>query len=672
MYRSLYFKIILILIIFVTTVMSLVGAILLNGVSSYFADDFTTQMDAAFDVNSELYTYLLSSLENAESAGALEMTLNAYSGVLGLDDYRSAAVLDENGTILAASDASQMFARGETVYLTENILSVMNGGSGREQRSGAECFDYCVRIPPQTAASQDEQNSSDTNRSVLVYIRDTKGEIQNLNWMLFTIILQALLLGMVFAIVLSFFLAKTITSPIQSLTRGAQKLAAGEFEQDIDADHNLNLHAQDEIGTLTDTFNHMRLVLKNTLDQVSGEQKKLETVFFYLKDAVIAFRDDGSVMHLNTTARDLFDKTVLFAEAEAAELPLEKTMTLHALLKLCGVDDTPAFRETLQHDLSRDDGEGHVIHEVALKERIFDVSLGNFRYIENNGEHAGIITVIHDVTGRYELDRSRREFVANVSHELRTPLTSIKGAAETVLRYPDMTPDMRESFLSMAVEEADRMTRIVGDLLVLSRLDNQRTKWEISTFRLDSMLKHLCDVINTDLEEHHHTLYQKFDPDLPEMTADKDRIEQVFLNILSNAVKYTPNGGKIMVRAVSNASYAAVSIRDNGIGVPREDQPHLFERFYRVEKSRTTGAGGTGLGLAISKELVEAHGGSIRLTSEVGRGTEVTVILPLKSPLADAVLQETDSADAASDSAASSERDGNKNTLGGESGGKTS
>ncbi len=617
MYRSLYFKIILILIIFVTTVMTLVGAILLNGVSNYFADDFCAQMEACLSRDTELYRYLASSLENDEGAEALEITLNAYSGLLGLDDYRSAAILDGDGVILAAADTSRMFSVGETVYLTENILSVLRGGVGDAQRSGADCFDFCVRI------------AGGEGKTALVYVRDTKEEMQNLNWMLFTMILQALLLGMLFAIILSFFLAKTITSPIQSLTRGAQQLAAGEFEHEIDADNVIDEHARDEIGTLTDTFNHMKTVLKSTLDQVSGEQKKLETVFFYLKDAVIAFRDDDSVMHLNTTARDLFGD---LAGSDGAGL--EETLSLHTLLTLCGVDDTPEFRETLARDLAETE-EGHIIHEVALHERVFDVSLGNFRYVENNAGHAGIITVIHDVTGRYELDRSRREFVANVSHELRTPLTSIKGAAETVLRYPDMTPEMRESFLTMAVEEADRMTRIVGDLLVLSRLDNQRTKWEITTFRLDAMLSRLCDVIHTDLEVHRHTLYKKFDDALPEITADRDRLEQVILNILTNAIKYTPDGGKISLRAAANATHVAIGVRDNGIGVPKEDQPHLFERFYRVEKSRTTGTGGTGLGLAIAKELVEAHGGSIKLQSELGVGTEITVLLPIRSPLAD-------------------------------------
>ena len=312
--------------------------------------------------------------------------------------FDEGAILDESGCVLAAADPSSMFVVGDTVYLTPNILSVMNGGSGAQQRAGAECFDFCIRI-----ASGEE--------AYLIYVRDSKEEMQSLNWMLFSIILQALLFGGVFAIVLSFFLAKTITSPIQSLTRGAQQIAAGEFEQEID------VHSRDEIGTLTDTFNHMKSVLKNTIDQVSGEQKKLETVFFYLKDAVAAFRDDGTLMHQNTTAKDLF-AMIEGRSRDTGEETEDTSLTLAWVLKLCGIEDNPVFRAALERN-DEPGEEGYVIREIALCERVFDVSLGNFRYMEDNENHTGIIAVIHDVTGRYELDRSRREFVANVSHELR-------------------------------------------------------------------------------------------------------------------------------------------------------------------------------------------------------------------------------------------------------------
>ncbi|MCQ2431246.1 MAG: cell wall metabolism sensor histidine kinase WalK [Clostridia bacterium] len=607
MYRSLYFKIILILIVFVTTVMALVGTILLSGVTGYFSDDFKNQMDACFADDTEMMRYLTSNMANGEGAEALNITLNAYSGSLGLDDYRAYAVLSPDGEILAAAAQNTMFAKGGYVTLTPNILAVMNGRSGTGQQYGADYFDYCIRL-------------SGDGDSLLIYVRDSKQELANLSWMLFTIILQALLFGMLFAIILSFFLAKTITAPIQSLTRGAQQMAAGEFENEID------VHSEDEIGTLTDTFNHMKVVLKNTLDQVSGERKKLETVFYYLKDAVIAFREDGSVMHLNTTARDLF------AAREPDAEGVEKNLTFSGMLAICGIEDTPKFREDMEDDL-KNSPDGCVIRELTIGERVFDLSLGNYNYVEENEMQSGIIAVVHDVTGRYELDRSRREFVANVSHELRTPLTSIKGAAETVLRYPDMPEEMRENFLEMAVEESDRMTRIVGDLLVLSRLDNNRTKWEISTFSVDGVLQHLCEVIGSDASAHGHTVTLRVEDNMPEIMADKDRIEQVLLNILSNSVKYTPDGGHILVRAMALDGFVGISIRDNGMGIPEEDLPHLFERFYRVEKSRTTGAGGTGLGLAIAKELVDAHGGMIHVESKLGEGTEITVLLPVECRL---------------------------------------
>ncbi len=637
MYRSLYFKIILILIIFVTTVMAVVGTVLIGGVSGYFTDDFSNQMDACFAKDSELWEYLSAGMESGEGAEAIFITLNAYFGRLGLDDYRECAVLSEDGKVLAASAQSDMFVQGETVTLTPNILSVMNGKDGRAQKSGASYLDYCVRL-------------SGGEESLLIYVRDSKEEVTNLGWVLFSIILQALLFGAIFAVILSFFLAKTITAPIQSLTRGAKQLAAGEFTQTLD------VHSHDEIGTLTDTFNHMKTVLKSTLDQVSGEREKLETVFVYLKDPVIAFGERGDVMHVNTTARDLFaearkytmhatalqDVTQLKCVEETgahdtdtddentAKLPYsaEEELTLSAMLSLCGIDDTPELREILAKGLKENTG-GYEIHEIALCGRMFDLSLGHYTYVEENHQHVGVLAVLHDVTGRYELDRSRREFVANVSHELRTPLTSIKGAAETVLRYPDMPDDMRESFLSMAVEESDRMTRIVGDLLVLSRLDNHRTKWEVVTFSIGDVLSHLCSVVDSDVQAHRHTLICRPEKDLPNITADKGRIEQVLLNILTNAVKYTPDGGEILVRAMAVDDFVGIAIRDNGIGIPADDVPHLFERFYRVEKSRTTGAGGTGLGLAIAKELIDAHGGSIHVESTVGVGTEITVMLPI-------------------------------------------
>jgi len=188
------------------------------------------------------------------------------------------------------------------------------------------------------------------------------------------------------------------------------------------------------------------------------------------------------------------------------------------------------------------------------------------------------------------------------------------------------------------MSESERMMRIVSDLLVLSRLDNKRTSWNVETFDLAESVRRLCEVMRTDVDAHGHTMTFDAEEALPQITADRQRIEQVIINIISNAVKYTPDGGKIDVSVTKlsrdeKEDKLLVRIADNGVGIPEEDISHLFERFYRVEKSRTSDAGGTGLGLAIAKELIDAHGGDIRVESEVDKGTVMVIELPVACKL---------------------------------------
>ncbi|MBQ3590689.1 MAG: hypothetical protein II979_02005, partial [Clostridia bacterium] len=311
-----------------------------------------------------------------------------------------------------------------------------------------------------------------------------------------------------------------------------------------------------------------------------------------------------------------------------------------AVLDICLEEmDIPLQRENGRLRLTSPDAaversqDGFVFRDRIFAGRVFDVSFGVIRYAEGRKKVPGCILIAHDVTGRYELDESRREFVANVSHELRTPLTSIKGATETVLSDPEMEEEMREYFLDMILSESDRMTRIVSDLLVLSRLDNKRTKWQVEVFDMPSSVRRLCEVMRTDLEAHGHTISCTMEEDLPMVTGDRQRLEQVVINIISNAIKYTPAGGPIDVALFREDNRLVTTVTDNGVGIPEEDIAHIFERFYRVEKSRTSDAGGTGLGLAIAKELVEAHGGQISIHSKLNEGTQVRIDLPFVGKL---------------------------------------
>ena len=188
--------------------------------------------------------------------------------------------------------------------------------------------------------------------------------------------------------------------------------------------------------------------------------------------------------------------------------------------------------------------------------------------------------------------------------------------------------ELKYTLLEMAIEECDRTTRIVGDLLVLSRLDNKRTSWKIETFELVRFVEHIYDVLSADAKAKNHEFTKVVYKDVPEITADREKLQQVIINIVSNAMKYTPDGGKIDIFAKGEKDFAVIRVTDNGWGIPEEDLPRIFERFYRVEKSRTSDAGGTGLGLAIAKEILDAHGGDISIESAVGKGTSVTVKIP--------------------------------------------
>ncbi|MDD4774645.1 MAG: ATP-binding protein [Eubacteriales bacterium] len=568
--------------------MAVVGTVLINSVFNFYTDEFVNQMDTYF--NGDLRRDLLNSMTALDFAAEQKSILKAYGAFLGIDVYRNYYILDMNGDFIDGSSEEL----GTKLVKTSNMLSAMSGTDGKTQLLGSEYSDYAVYL-----------NNGD--KECIIYIKDSQEEMQQLSWQLFSIILQAVFFGLIIAVILSFFLAKAITAPIQNLTQGAQLIAAGEFDKDIE------VHSKDEIGTLTETFNHMGHVLKHTLEEISGERQKLETVFSYLKDAVIAFSDTGKVININKCARELFGSEY------------NDDFTIDNMFSLLSVEYARSYVNSLNTESS------YVIRDVEYNNKVLDINLGILRYVDKNATHTGCIVVMHDITSRFELDKAQREFVANVSHELRTPLTSIRGATESILLNPEMSPEFRDKFLNMTVDECERMLSIINDLLTLSRFDNNKTQWQVSQFNIKDSLIHICEIMRSEAVAHGNTINLDIRDDIDDMTGDKERIERVIINIISNAIKYTHKNGIIDIRAISDGNDIKIYVRDNGVGIPESDINRLFERFYRVEKSRTSDTGGTGLGLAIAKEIVEAHGGTISIKSRVNKGTIVTIVLPLKS-----------------------------------------
>lgn len=593
MYRGLYFKIILILVIFILIVMSVVGAVLVSSVLGYYNDQFSTCMAQNLEGDSQLRQYLEAAMEDADASEYVpkqKSILASYSSRLGIDDYRNYYILGESGEFLDGSDAGG----GEALAETPNLIAAMNGKTGDASTSGGDYADFALPL------------ERDGERCI-IYIRDTQEELREVNWMLFTIILQALFIGLLIALVLSFFLARAISMPLSRLTEGVQRVAKGDFRDKI------SVHSNDEIGVLTENFNQMSQMLEENLDEINGEREKLETVLSCLKDAVITFGHDGKPLQINKAA------TALFADAPREKLSLDYIFSL-------------LNYENGSIDVDLDDGTD--VPAVRYRGRVYELYFGNIRYRDASSMREGVILVIHDVTQSYELDRSRREFVANASHELRTPLTTIKMVIEALASDMTVTEnEMNKSFLDMAETESTRMEMLIKNLLTLSQLDSKTMNFNVREFNLTESLSYLAKSLAVNASAHGHklTFDGEFDPVV--IRGDKIRIEQIIINITSNAIKYTPDGGRISLQLHDTGDVAEVTVTDNGVGIPAEDIPHLFERFYRVEKARSSDKGGTGLGLAIAKEFAAAHGGDIRVNSIVGKGTSFIITLPKKGKL---------------------------------------
>ena len=584
MFRNLHMKLVLILILLIVSVMAVVGTFLINSVGNFYLEDFQEQVYNVFTTDT------LSTIEEASrEENALEqigMILDTYSSQLGIDVYsRNYYILDRDGNFLTGSN----MVSGSELSRTANIVAAMAGKVGNSASSQNDYMDYAIPIGDEP--------------SYIIYVLDDKEEIRDLSWRFFTIVLQAMTFGLLAAIMLSFLLSKTITTPIENITKRAQNVAAGDFSD------RLAIQSSDEIGELTRTFNDMADRLHHTLDEVQGERDKLNTIFQHMTDGVAAFTSDGKLLHMNAATERLlgitFSESMLFSDV---------------------------FSDMPQPNPGRDGAEDVVQTEIVRMGRTLNVLFAPFG--SKNDLDRGIVAVVHDITEQRKLEDARREFVANVSHELRTPLTNIKSYTETLIDAAGELPaETEKRFLTVISNEGDRMTRIVKDLLTLSKLDYGRMDLKFIRFSMLDMLNAVYSAMVLDAEKNGHELKLEIRDKMPEMNGDRERLEQVVVNIISNSIKYTPVGGHIRLQAsMRDDRHVMLQVIDDGMGIPEADIPRLFERFYRVDKARSRAKGGSGLGLAIAKEMVEAHHGTIDLQSKLDVGTTVTIVLPTTLP----------------------------------------
>lgn len=587
MFRSLHMKLVIILILLIVSVMAIMGTFLVNSVGSYYLNDFETQIENVMTENNyETYRSLEQAAQESDAPERIMEILSAFVGRLGIDSYRTYAVLDGNGTFLTGDNG----ALASELTRTPNILTAIGGEVGAANTTIDSYMDYAIPLG----------KDDDGEPKYIVYFFDDKRETRDLSWNFFGIVVKAMTFGLLVAVLLSFLLSKTITTPIENIRTRAQMVAAGDFS------HRLDIQSNDEIGELTATFNHMADRLHDTLEEIQGERDKLGTIFLHMTDGVTAFNAEGKLIHMNPTAENLLGAT--FQEDAHFNDVFE------------GIDAPTPIAAGEQ---------GFVQMELERMGRTLSVLFAP--YGENE---RGIIAVIHDITEQRKLDEARREFIANVSHELRTPLTNVKSYTETLIDAAGELPtDTEIKFLSVIAGETDRMTRIVKDLLTLSKLDCGKMDLHFHRFSMQHMVESVYNAMVLEAGNNGLELTLNIRGKMPDMNGDRERLEQVVINILSNAVKYTPSGGHIVLSAARrDEGHVMIRVKDDGMGIPKDDIPRLFERFYRVDKARSRAKGGSGLGLAIAKEMVEAHRGTIYLESQLDEGTTVTVVLPTNLP----------------------------------------
>ena len=424
-------------------------------------------------------------------------------------------------------------------------------------------------------------------------------------------VLLASVVGLLLAIVFSIFSTRIITKPIEKLTQMTQSVAAGKIASRVPID------STNELGQLSRNFNLMADRVQEQIDRISEEHRRLETILTGMGEGVLLVNGASEITYANSMAISML--SLPNAYVGKALIEINRIPELQALLQTVEQTETVAFAEIRLGNLTEPEAEVTVVPVATGEEYVI---------------------VIHDVSKERQLERIRADFVANVSHELRTPLTTIRGYAETLLSEDATHTKAQEKFVVKILNHAARLSRLVSELLELSRLESGDVELKRTPCHFNSFHEPILDVFEPILEESELVLKWEIPEALPKVSVDQQLFMQVLVNLIDNAIKYTPDGGTITVSAEISTSETfegsnitseeiIVHIQDTGIGIPMESQPRVFERFYRVDKGRAREMGGTGLGLAITKHIVLCHNGQIWLESSLGEGSVFHVAIPV-------------------------------------------
>ncbi|MDD6484316.1 MAG: ATP-binding protein [Clostridiales bacterium] len=599
MFKSIRWKIAIDFLLLVMLAQIIGGTIAVIWISNYYRGEFSKTIDTVFndDLKNELTeganklsgeqgeggTIVITDAP-ADNADTIKSIMSYYPGVLGISSSRCYNILDSNGAVLFSS------GNYTELELTPALVSALNGTESRETGITSSYMDYALPL------------MDGAQVRYVIYVNDNGEQRRGVLGALFRIIIWSALITGAAAFFLGNVLSTSVAVPLKQLTERAKSLADGDINALEESD------AGDELGELTNSLVYLAHTRQESADKVESEKIKVETILQNMNDGILAFDMQGKLIHFNREAQRLINRQFM------------DDISFNSFFKEINADITLG-------DLLYIKPEQALEREIKLNDRFLRM---NFAPFNSENKIGGIIVIIHDETRHQKLEASRRDFVADVSHELRTPLTIIKSYADILADSPDADKELRTRFLATISNETDRMTRIISDLLTLSKLDENQTYTKPpEEIDIRAMTEAIVERLQLTAKKKQQTLVYHPINDVPHVMGDRDGLERAVINIITNALKYTPTNGKIEVYTSKVYKDINIKVCDNGIGIPKDKLPNIFDRFFRVEKARNRGTGGTGLGLAIAKQTIETvFKGKIKITSEVNKGTEVVISIP--------------------------------------------
>ncbi|MBZ5943595.1 cell wall metabolism sensor histidine kinase WalK [Leuconostoc gelidum subsp. gasicomitatum] len=600
-FKSIRFRITLVFVLLMIIALELLGAFFVRQIEQQNLATFQQQMTLPKYVTDQITTALRNRDVDAGNHAIQDVLIG-----LNNTNLQEAQVIDKTGTIRGTLSVSgqqtigqkttdlnaQRAVAGEQSFLTSRTIS--EGGERKELMT--------TTLGVTTGRVRDIIGVVVVKASLLPVYRNVNSVMR-----LFVI---ASLVALFVSIALALFLARTLTRPIAQIDEQTTKIAGGDYSM---VNH---IYGSDELGHLAQSVNELSTRVEESTETVNAERNRLDSVLTHMADGVLAANRRGEITIINQAAANFVgvDREAAIGQNMIDLLRLQGKRTLRDMLE--NLDD---FRV----DLSDESTDILLQAYVSLIKR-------------QSGFISGLVVVLHNITEQQRIDSERRMFVSNVSHELRTPLTSVRSYVDALAEGAIDDPEMAQNFLGVVQDETQRMIRMINDLLALSRLDQGTMDVRLEVVNLNSLFNFVLnrfdmiiesDAKNTDTPNKNYNIQREFTNEDVWVEVDPDKFTQVLDNIMNNAVKYSPDGGTITARLIKTKTRAILSISDQGLGIPRKDLDSIFNRFFRVDKSRSRAQGGTGLGLAISKEVVERFNGRIWVDSVENRGSTFYISL---------------------------------------------